>query len=182
LLDQWLANRSRLLFFNPGPRLLVAIVQALFGRRRCGLERSLDMEMPEFINAARDTMSVKRVYGEPYEKGGVTIIPAAKISGGGGGGSGGNPSEGQGMGGGFGLSAAPIGAYVITDGKVTWVPVIDVNRVILGGQLVALALVLTFGSLFRTRIRARTAALFSGPWRGGPRRGGPRRGGPPWRS
>ena len=127
------------------------------------------MEMPEFVNMVRDAMSVRRVYGEPYEKDGVTIIPAAKISGGGGGGSGGDPSGGKGMGGGFGLGATPIGAYVIANGKATWIPVVDVNRAILGGQLVALTLVLTLGSIVRARIHSRTAAKLAGARRGGPR-------------
>ena len=35
-----------------------------------------------------DALTVRRVYGEPYEKNGVTIIPAAMVFGGGGGGGG----------------------------------------------------------------------------------------------
>ena len=48
-----------------------------------------------------------RVYGEPYEKNGVTLIPAAKMAGGGGAGGGEDPSGGgSGGGGGFGIAAA----------------------------------------------------------------------------
>jgi len=36
------------------------------------------MEVQDVIAQARDTMTVKRVFGEPYEKDGVTIIPAAR--------------------------------------------------------------------------------------------------------
>jgi len=46
-----------------------------------------------------------------------------------------------GAGGGFGVSASPVGAYVIKDGTVTWKPAVNINRLILGWQLVALAAV-----------------------------------------
>ncbi len=113
------------------------------------------MELSELLNGARDALSAKRVFGDPYEKDGVTIITVAKVSGGGGGGSGGDVSGGQGMGGGFGMSAAPVGAYVIKDGKVSWMPAVDVNRVILGGQLVAIFMLLTFRGFMRHRMRER---------------------------
>ena len=35
------------------------------------------MEVQEVIGQARDALTVKRVFGEPYEKDGLTIIPAA---------------------------------------------------------------------------------------------------------
>ena len=50
------------------------------------------MEVQDVIAQARDTMTVKRVFGEPYEKDGVTIIPAARVQGGAGGGSGDDPT------------------------------------------------------------------------------------------
>ena len=56
-----------------------------------------------------DAINVKRVFGDPIETEGVTVIPAAKVGGGGGGG-GDNENNG---GGGFGLGARPVGAYVI---------------------------------------------------------------------
>ena len=49
------------------------------------------MEIQDVIAQARDTLTVKRVFGEPYEKDGVTIIPAARVQGGAGGGSGEDP-------------------------------------------------------------------------------------------
>jgi hypothetical protein len=36
----------------------------------------------------------------------------------------------------------PLGAYVVKDGEVRWQPAIDVLRVIVGGQLLALAAIL----------------------------------------
>jgi uncharacterized spore protein YtfJ len=80
----------------------------------------------ELLAGARDAISVKRVFGDPIETEGVTIIPAAKVGGGGGGGG---DSEHNG-GGGFGLGARPVGAYVIKDGDVKWQPAVDVNRIV----------------------------------------------------
>ncbi len=74
------------------------------------------------------------------------------MSGGGGGGSG--SQEGQeGSGGGYGLSARPVGAYTIKGDRVTWIPSIDVTRVILGGQLFAIVLLLVVRSIFKKRRR-----------------------------
>jgi uncharacterized spore protein YtfJ len=88
------------------------------------------MDVQETIGKARDAITVKRVYGAAYERDGVTVIPAAAVGGGAGGGSGEGPQEGQsGGGGGFGLAARPVGAYVISDGKVRWEPAVDVNRI-----------------------------------------------------
>ena len=76
---------------------------------------------------ARDAMTVKRVYGDPVQSDGVTLVPAAAVRGGAGGGG---DNEGNG-GGGFGIVARPIGAYVIRDGSVSWRPAVDLNRVLL---------------------------------------------------
>jgi hypothetical protein len=51
--------------------------------------------------------------------------------------------------------ARPVGAYVIKDGTVRWEPAVDVNRIVLGGQILG-GLVLLVLVLFRiTRRRAR---------------------------
>jgi uncharacterized spore protein YtfJ len=71
------------------------------------------MNVQDILAQARDTMTVQRVFGEPYEKDGVTIIPVAKIIGGAGGGSGEGENRSTGLGGGFGLRAWPAGAYII---------------------------------------------------------------------
>jgi uncharacterized spore protein YtfJ len=69
------------------------------------------MEVAEIIEKARDTLTVKRVFGDAYEKDGVTVIPAASVRGGAGGGSGEGPEgTGRGGGGGFGVTARPAGA------------------------------------------------------------------------
>ena len=105
----------------------------------------------EIIARARDTLTVKRVYGEPYEKDGVTLIPAAAVRGGGGGGEGTDEEEHGGSGGGFGMSARPVGAYQIKDGEVTWIPAADTNRVILVGQVVAIVALLVLRSIIKGR-------------------------------
>ncbi len=87
----------------------------------------------EILGGARDAITVRRVYGEPIEQEGVTLIPAAAVRGGGGGGG---DAEGNG-GGGFGVSARPVGAYVIRDGEVRWRPAVDVNRMLVGWQIVS---------------------------------------------
>jgi uncharacterized spore protein YtfJ len=88
------------------------------------------MDVQEAISKARDAMTVKRVYGDPYERNGVTVIPAAAVAGGAGGGSGEGPEKGQtGGGSGFGLGARPVGAYVLEGNDVRWVPARDVNRI-----------------------------------------------------
>jgi len=103
--------------------------------------------------SARDAMSVKRVFGEPIEKDGVTVIPVARIAGGGGGGSG-DSEEGTGSGGGYGVMAKPAGVYVVRDGEVTWQPAMDINKIVMGGQIVAVVLFLVIGSIFRVRAKA----------------------------
>jgi uncharacterized spore protein YtfJ len=109
------------------------------------------MDFMEQISAARDSITVGRVYGEPYERNGVAVIPAAAVQGGGGGG-GGEDQEGQkGGGGGFGLRARPVGAYVIRGEQVSWEPARDLNRIIIGGQLLALVALLVVRSIARGR-------------------------------
>jgi uncharacterized spore protein YtfJ len=118
------------------------------------------MDVQEVITQARDAISVKRVFGDPYEKDGVTFIPAAKVGGGagGGGGEGEDPNgggRGKGSGSGFGLSGRPAGAFVIRDDEVRWQPATDVNRVILGAQVIALAALLTVRTIVKARSRHR---------------------------
>jgi uncharacterized spore protein YtfJ len=92
----------------------------------------------EMFAGARDAITVKRVYGDPIESEGVTLVPAAKVGGGGGGGG---DSEHNG-GGGFGLGARPVGAYVIKDGDVKWQPAVDVNRIVALGFVLGLVFAL----------------------------------------
>jgi uncharacterized spore protein YtfJ len=86
------------------------------------------MTIEELLTKARDSLSVRQVFAEPVTQDGTTVIAAALVVGGGGGGSGRDPSGETGQGGGFGLFARPVGAYVIKDGNVSWVPAVDVVR------------------------------------------------------
>lgn len=115
---------------------------------------TLQAELLDRIHEAEEAISVRRVFGEPYEKDGVTVIPAARVRGGVGGGGGEAPEgegSGTGTGTGFGLSAKPFGVFVIADGDVTWRPAVDVNRMILGGQLVVIAGLLLARSIVKAR-------------------------------
>ena len=109
------------------------------------------MDVMEAISGARDAITVKRVYGEPYERDGVAVIPAAAVMGGGGGGSGDEGDGATGSGGGFGLRARPVGAFLVRGEEVRWEPAMDLNRIILGGQLLGLAALLVVGSIIRRR-------------------------------
>ena len=47
----------------------------------------------------------------------------------------------------LGLVARPTGAWIVADGEVTWKPAVDVNRIVLGGQVLALAAILVLGRI-----------------------------------
>jgi uncharacterized spore protein YtfJ len=83
------------------------------------------------------------VFGDPYEKDGVTVLPVARVRGGWGGGTSGE-GEVTACGGGFGGEAAPAGAYVIQGDSVQWRPAVDVNRIILGAQIAFAILALAY--------------------------------------
>jgi uncharacterized spore protein YtfJ len=113
------------------------------------------MNATEVLTKVRDAMNVRTAIGEPVVQDGVVILPAAKIRGGAGGGIGPEDGENGGAGGGFGLTSTPVGAFVIKDGKVSWRPAIDVNKVIMGGQLVAIVALLTIRTIMKSRHRHR---------------------------
>ena len=117
------------------------------------------MELQELISSARDVISVKRVYGEPYEKNGLTVIPAATVRGGGGGGTGDSEEGDSGGGGGFGLTARPAGAWIVEEGNATWKPAVDVNRIVLGGQVIALTAILVTGRILLAHSRQRRSLV-----------------------
>lgn len=100
------------------------------------------MKITEVFGAATDAITVKRVFAEPYEKDGLTVIAAAAVSGGAGGGSGTDPQGQRGEGAGFGANARPVGAYVIQDGQLHWRPAIDANRLITMAGLIVVAYLL----------------------------------------
>ncbi len=69
-------------------------------------------------------------------------------------GGGGEGTSDVGEGGGFGVSARPVGAFVLRDGEATWKPAVDVTRIVVVCGLVAIAYL-----FFRWRIeKARSKA------------------------
>ncbi|WP_418276559.1 hypothetical protein ACNHYB_01200 [Isoptericola jiangsuensis] len=179
--------------------------------------RSFTPDLGRLTDAADDSFSVRRAYGEPYEHDGQLIIPVAKVWGGIGTGSGGaagtgsgngsgqgngtgkgsgqlggwsrsfrlgsadaagegdsaspdhgdasgdasgeargelhgeTAGEGSGGGGGYGLRVKPVGVYVVSAESTRWQPVLDLNKAILGGQIVAIAVALAAGWAFGRR-------------------------------
>lgn len=118
------------------------------------------MSMFDMLKQAGNAMAVRQVFGEPIERDGVTIIPVARVIGGGGGGAGtgsNNGEQGSGEGGGFGMAAAPAGVYIIQNGQVRWEPALDINRIVLGGQILVLALLLIARPLIQGWLKRRAA-------------------------
>jgi uncharacterized spore protein YtfJ len=131
---------------------------------------------------ARDIMDARMVYSHPITQDRLVVIPAARITGGAGSGRGtgradrgqadrgqadrGQADRGQadrgedatGEGGGFGVRSVPAGAFVIKDGQVTWRPAVDVNKIILGVQLVAVITLLVARSILRAALARQPAA------------------------
>ena len=111
------------------------------------------MDPRELIKGVREALSVRQVFGEPVERDGVTVIPAATVIGGGGAvaaraarakasdGEAGPQAQSSGFGSGFGGVMWPAGAFEIKDGRVTWRPAIDLTRVLLMALALAIAVV-----------------------------------------
>jgi uncharacterized spore protein YtfJ len=127
------------------------------------------MNLTEILGDAKETIGSKGVFGAPFEKNGVTIIPAARIMGGAGAGEGpakrtADDDVGEeigsvqtGSGGGFGVSGQPTGAFVIKGDKVTWLPAVDVNRLMFGFQIVMVVFLLAMRSIAKARSGAAIA-------------------------
>jgi len=103
----------------------------------------------ELVDRLREVATVRRSFGEPMRQDGTIVIPVASVAGGGGGGGG--EDDGRGGGGGFGLSVVPCGVFVMREGRVRWQPAVDLNRIVLGGQIVAVTALLTIRALARRR-------------------------------
>jgi hypothetical protein len=75
-------------------------------------------EARETIGTVVPDADASRVYGEPYETAdGAMVIPVAKVR---------------------GDRAKPVGVFVIKDGKATWQPAVDGERIAMMGILVGL--------------------------------------------
>jgi uncharacterized spore protein YtfJ len=112
-------------------------------------------EVLSSIKGTKDSMSVRRAFGDPYELEGVSVIPVARIAGGAGGGGGEGVDEegasGGGFGTGFGMGVVPIGVYEVRGERVEWKPTVDVNRVIKGAQVLAGIMVVCIALVIRSR-------------------------------
>jgi uncharacterized spore protein YtfJ len=104
------------------------------------------MDADELLRTAKDNLSVRRVFGDPIESAGVVVVPVAVVAGGGGGGSmeasESNPRQ---SGGGFGTWTRPIGVYEIRDGRVRFLPAVDLVPLAIVGALVLRMLVRRLG-------------------------------------
>jgi uncharacterized spore protein YtfJ len=121
------------------------------------------IKVQDVLAGAQDSLTVKRVFGDAVEKDGMTVIPAAYVLGGGAGAGAGNGAsedgERQGAGTGFAIFARPAGVYVVKDGNVAWRPAVDVNVIVLGGQLLALGIAASAGLLAAVAILGRRFKL-----------------------
>ncbi|MGW2095152.1 hypothetical protein [Promicromonospora sukumoe] len=148
-------------------------------------------DLNRISEALTGAFGVRHVYGDPVERDGTLVIPAARVATGGGSGGGGGTEpgghhgdadtvddatagdtegeagvetageagalgEGGGGGFGFGRRAEPAGALVLDDQGVRWVPAVDVNRIVLGGQIAfVLAAAVVAWAVSRRRRRRR---------------------------
>ena len=130
------------------------------------------MDSKDLLGQVAENLSVRRAFGTAYEKDGLLVIPVALVAGGGGGGEGTGPqgddtggsdgtvpsgSDGtvpSGSGGGFGGLVLPIGTYVVKDGSVRFVPVVDVTVIVLASLSLARLLARSRGRSLRRRAHA----------------------------
>jgi uncharacterized spore protein YtfJ len=108
------------------------------GDHRANKEEEQTMGTNEILDRTSRVLTAERVFAPASVQNGITVIPAAHVRGGGGAG-GGKLQDEEGEGGGFGVSASPAGAIVIDGHNVKWKVPFDLNRVILGGQVVGIA-------------------------------------------
>lgn len=78
------------------------------------------MNRPDIFNRISADVVAMGVYGEPMEVDGATVIPVARIRG-------------------RGLTATPVGVFVIRGGEVSWTAAVDQNRIALIGVITGLA-------------------------------------------
>jgi uncharacterized spore protein YtfJ len=102
--------------------------------------------MSSVLEQSAELMTARRVFGEPIEKNGLVVVPVATVSGG----AGGSREDG-----GYGLHARPAGVFVIRGDSVEWRPAVNVNMIILGGQLVGIVALIALRSIVKTLARRR---------------------------
>ena len=113
------------------------------------------MEVQDVIAQARDALTVKRVFGGAVREGrrdhhSRSQSPGRRW----GGGSGEDPQgQGKGSGSGFAMTARPFGAFVLREGELSWRPAVDVNRIVLGGQVVIIVALLTVRTIIKAKAK-----------------------------
>jgi uncharacterized spore protein YtfJ len=73
------------------------------------------------------------LFGEPVERGEVTVIPVARAAWGFGGGSGSDKAGGAGGGGGGGGAAWPVGYIEVRGSETRFRPIVDLRPLVLAG-------------------------------------------------
>lgn len=109
--------------------------------------------------AFRRIVHVRRAFGTPIDRDGLTLVPVARVTGGTGFGGGSGVEDdgesgtrgGSGSGGGIGVHVAPVGVYVVKDGEVRWEPAIDAGRIVVTGEIVGAIAVLALAWALRRR-------------------------------
>ena len=120
-------------------------------------------------NAANESFTVRRVFGDAYDRDGTLVIPVARVWGATGSGSGGGEmalphhgedgveergaNEGHGGGGGYATHVKAVGVFVVDETGAHWQPALDLNRVILGGQLVGAVVLSVFALAWAVKRR-----------------------------
>jgi len=96
------------------------------------------MTIDDLLAKATSGLNAGRAFGPVIERDDCVVIPVAFVAGGGGGGDALEGPEGTAgaTGGGVGGITWPLGAFVIKDGNVRWVPAVDVTLIALGGLAV----------------------------------------------
>jgi hypothetical protein len=108
------------------------------------------MDPQQVLQSAQEAMTARRVFGDPIQVEGATILPVAVLGGGGGGGG-----RGQDGGVGYGMGARAAGVYVIRNGRATWRPAVNVNLIVAGGQLVAIVAILALRPILSRWLESR---------------------------
>jgi hypothetical protein len=93
------------------------------------------------METEHEMLKQRRVFTEPIKLDGVTLIAAMAVR------VGSDPR-------GYGGTVRPAGIYFVRGDNVTWRPAVDVNRIVLGAQIVAITALITravLGFLSRRR-------------------------------
>jgi hypothetical protein len=106
-----------------------------------------DARARENLREIVDDAAAGRMFGTPIRQGDVVMLPVARLRG-----CRCDVGTGEAAGrGGAGGSAKALGVFVIRDGKVVWRPAIDVNKAILGAQIVAIVVAFTIRAIVKSR-------------------------------